>query len=146
MEPRAKTLIERCGFGDHDRTKSAHDEIQIWVFKNFQALAKKCFPEINIEHSPQVELEYAIFDGRFVIGFIDAYCNQYSIGVEVKAKMPTLGELIRQVHFYSKYKSISKWIVVSPDDRYASLLKDNGISFYRYQGSHFDAFTLPLFE
>lgn len=146
MEPRAKTMIERSGFADVDRKQPGHDEIQIWVYKNFDSLVKKCFPELNVGANLRVELEHAIFDGKFVIGFIDAFCNQHSIGVEVKSKMPTLGELIRQIHFYSKYKSISKWIVVSPDDRYASLLKDQGIYFYKYHGLHFDAFTLPLFE
>jgi hypothetical protein len=146
MEPRAKTLIERCGFSDYDRKLPSHDEMQIWVYKNFNALVKKCFPDFDVHDKLQVELEHAISDGKFVIGFIDAFCTQLSIGVEIKTTMPTLGELIRQIHFYSKYKSISKWIVVSPDDRYASLLRDNGITFYKYQGNPASAFTLPLFE
>jgi len=146
MEPRAKTLIERCGFADYDHKLLTHDEIQIWVYKNFNALVKKCFPDLEVVDKTHVELEYAIFDGKFVIGFIDAFCNQYSIGVEIKTIMPSLGELIRQIHFYSKYKSISKWIVVSPDDRHTLILREHGIHFYKYKGAQADAFTLPLFE
>ena len=139
---KAKTIIERHGFMDPDRCKVMHDEIQLWVFKNFKSILRNVYPNCELTDSFALELEHAIMDGKYIVGFIDVFCSKYSIGVEVKTSIPVLGELIRQIHFYAKYSSGTKWIVVSPDDRYASFLTDQKIHFFKYQKSSTD---LPLF-
>jgi len=139
---KAKTIIERHGFLDPDRCKSIHDEIQVWVFKNFKSILESVYPNCQVPDSFSLELEHAIMNGKYVVGFIDVYCSTFSVGVEIKTSIPLLGELIRQIHFYSKYSNISKWIVVSPDDHFATLLGDQKIHFLKYQKSISD---LPLF-
>jgi hypothetical protein len=66
MEPKSKTLIERMGFLDSDRRRYSHDEIQIWVYKNFRSIIKKTFPMVEYENIKPVEikLEYPITDNR----------------------------------------------------------------------------------
>lgn len=96
----------------------------------------------------------------FVIGFIDMlvvvqrtkltlnncgsdYRSQYEVPVwdsyeteptgyffEVKPKITSAGELIRQIRMYQEYQR-GQYIVVSPDDRFASILSAQGIEFLK---------------
>lgn len=52
---------------------------------------------------------------------------------EVKAAMPSAGELIRQIRMYQRYVQ-GEWVVVSPDDRHRSILDSQGIQFYKAPG------------
>jgi hypothetical protein len=49
---------------------------------------------------------------------------------EIKPSIPSVGELIRQIRMYQQYKP-GKYIVVSPDDRFASVLSGQGIEFLK---------------
>ena len=66
--------------------------------------------------------------------------------VEAKPKIPSLGELIRQIHIcdatgdFSRYITRAsmlgeymrpKWLVVAPDDRFAKTIKEQGILFHK---------------
>jgi hypothetical protein len=53
------------------------------------------------------------------------------LGVEVKSRIDSIGELLRQIQFYRRFDR-GPWCVVSPDTRYAGLLKDQGIAFVPY--------------
>lgn len=53
---------------------------------------------------------------------------------EVKPKIDSLGEVIRQLRRYQKYAS-GVWVVVSPDTRYANILREQGIEFLQAPGS-----------
>lgn len=98
MEPKAKTLIERLGFLDQDRRHCTHDEIQLWVYRNFRSIVKRAFPQLSIdpERNLEVKLEYPITDQRrnFVVGFADVFCLRYSIAIEVKTEIPIVGDVI----------------------------------------------------
>jgi hypothetical protein len=52
---------------------------------------------------------------------------------EVKATMPSAGELIRQIRMYQEYVQ-GQWVVVSPDDRHRGILESQGIEFYKASG------------
>jgi len=137
MERKAKTLIERFGFVDPDREKPSHDQIQIWVYNNFPMIVRRVFPSVEVENylPLDIKLEYPVSDQRnFVVGFIDVYCRKLSIGIEIKSEIPRLGDLVRQIQYYRKYVTGS-WIVVSPDDRSAGILIDQGIHFFKYDNS-----------
>lgn len=55
------------------------------------------------------------------------------IAFEIKIVIPSLGELVRQVRMYQTYlPRDTKFVVVSPDDKFASALKSQGIDFYKY--------------
>ena len=140
MEPRAKTLIERLGFLDTDRRKFKHDEIQIWVYRNFPSILKQVLPLVQVDDAVPLDLrlEYPIADQtynrNYIVGFVDVYCRRLSVGVEVKTEIPRVGDLIRQIQFYKRYSTMS-WIVVSPDDENAEILKEQGIYFYKYKAA-----------
>lgn len=51
---------------------------------------------------------------------------------EVKAAIPSLGEVIRQVRMYQVYEK-GDYTIVSPDDRYKDALKEQGIGFLKYE-------------
>lgn len=100
-------------------------------------------PEVKIIH------EYPITNGpnKFIIGFIDLrvhlsypelktdyhICNEsrYTIYIEVKTTIPSYGELVRQMRMYQSDGVIL--LVVSPDDRFASALREQGIYFYKWE-------------
>ncbi len=52
--------------------------------------------------------------------------------VEVKSKLPTLGELMRQINLYRQAHH-GKVVVVSPDDSYAEVLVTQGVLFLKYE-------------
>jgi hypothetical protein len=52
--------------------------------------------------------------------------------VEVKSKLPTLGELMRQINLYREAHR-GKVVVVSPDDSYAEVLATQGVQFLKYE-------------
>lgn len=133
MEPKAKTIIERHGFTDPDRKKPKHDEIQIWVYKNIDTVIKTIYPQVDLtDRSTKPTMEFPVMDNRFVIGFVDVYCKDLYLGIEIKTEIPVIGDLIRQIQFYRQYAG-GGWIVVSPDDRFASILKDSNIHFFKYK-------------
>ncbi len=50
---------------------------------------------------------------------------------EVKPSIPSLGEVIRQIRMYQTYTGHWPWFIVSPDDRFAEQLRDQGIGFVK---------------
>ncbi|WP_299347255.1 hypothetical protein [uncultured Pseudoxanthomonas sp.] len=54
--------------------------------------------------------------------------------VEAKATLPTVGELMRQLQLYRTAFS-GKIMVVCPNDRYASILNEQGVHFMKYPGA-----------
>jgi hypothetical protein len=53
--------------------------------------------------------------------------------VEVKSKLPTLGELLRQINTY-RSAFMGKYVVVAPDDTYGEVLSEQGVHFIKYAG------------
>lgn len=51
--------------------------------------------------------------------------------VEAKSILPTIGELMRQIQLYRTAFN-GKIVVVSPDDKYAKILKEQGVTFVKY--------------
>lgn len=136
MTTQSNTLIQQLGFLDPDRKKLKHDEIQIWVYQNFESILSQIIPGYKLAGAGRnldIQMEYPVIDNRrnFVVGFIDVYCKHPSVSVEVKCEIPVLGDLIRQIQFYRKYR-YGPWLVVSPDDRYSTLLNEQGIHFLKY--------------
>jgi hypothetical protein len=150
MTHRGTTLLQRhTTLQDVDRSSFKHDAIQIWVYRNFHSIIKQVFPALCLSDSEvmQLSLEHPITDHgyrNFVIGFVDVYSKKLSIAVEVKTGIPVVGDLIRQIQFYRNYLDAT-WIVVSPDDRNADILKDQQIHFFKYYGGGSSSDQLNLF-
>lgn len=51
--------------------------------------------------------------------------------VEAKSSLPTVGELMRQIQLYRTAFN-GKFVVVSPDDSYAQILAEQGVTFVQY--------------
>jgi len=60
--------------------------------------------------------------------------STWSIFIEVKTKIPNLGELIRQMRAYQAFAdSMTHYVIVSPDDRHSDILRQQGFHFFKYQ-------------
>ena len=60
--------------------------------------------------------------------------NIESVIFEAKTSIRSVGELIRQIRLYQEYRK-GHYIVVSPDDKFADVLRGQGIQFTKYQGT-----------
>lgn len=58
--------------------------------------------------------------------------SRSSLNVEVKSQIASVGELLRQIQFYRTFDKKTPWCVVSPDPRYADLIRQQGIHFVEY--------------
>ncbi len=65
----------------------------------------------------------------FVVEQSDA--QELTAYFEVKPSVPSLGEVIRQVRMYQTHTGDASWFIVSPDDRFAEQLRDQGIGFVK---------------
>lgn len=152
------TLQQKMGFSDADLKTSLHDEIMIWLDANISEIIdpimRKTFrPEIiSLLDSGQAYLELIkiwekpITTGKnnYIIGFIDfsltcvVLTSKKDLGsrefcFEVKSKIPSVGELIRQIHLYREYLPGKSFMIVSPDDRFKSVLESQKIGFIKYE-------------
>jgi hypothetical protein len=80
------------------------------------------FPQIELTHGPAC---------WSVPGTANPQ-NPIRCSFEVKSRIPSLGEVIRQIRTYQAY-NFSHWFVVCPDDRFAAALKEQGIQFLKYE-------------
>jgi len=67
----------------------------------------------------------------YLIADVEVF-REVNIYVEVKPKITSIGELIRQVRFYqTALPGDSVFAVVSPDDRFADILTEQGFTFIK---------------
>lgn len=57
---------------------------------------------------------------------------KHSVYIEVKTKIPSLGELFRQLNTYKEFLTGS-FLVVCPDDSEKEVIRSQGFSFYKYK-------------
>jgi len=69
-------------------------------------------------------------DPRTLRAVVSNHWEVMPIYFEVKATLPSAGELIRQIRMYQEYVQ-GEWVVVSPDDRHRRILESQGIQFYQ---------------
>jgi|GEM_PF-1678164 len=77
-----------------------------------------------------VQINRPVLDIKVADGF-PQWENGYGaveVLFEVKSQIKSLGELLRQIRFYQEYQR-GIYVVVSPDDRFAGVLRDQGIRF-----------------
>lgn len=145
-EPKATTIQQRFGFNDKDLTTPEHDKIMLWLDENIEEVMRKIF-KISPVEKIKTKWEYPIIDqkGRsgFIIGFIDmavqfveilewegkTCLEQKNALFEVKTKIPSLGELFRQLNMYKQYADGKKIVVVSPDTRFKKQIENQGFMF-----------------
>lgn len=67
---------------------------------------------------------------------ITCECVFETFCVEVKTKIPSVGELLRQINMYRSYPldthtSKVQWVVACPDDTYREVLDEQGVGFIK---------------
>lgn len=143
--PKAKTNMERMGFVDEDLKSVDHDRLIIWLDENKERVIQSITKPIT--EIKEVQWEYPIiqkgggggFDApKFVIGFVDyavfiRFGENKMLGrvyFEAKTKIPSLGELLRQLVFYRTYSDYyTKIVVLSTDDKYRKQIESAGYTF-----------------
>lgn len=149
-KPRAQTIQARFGFKDNDLKTATHDTIMIWLDKNLAHVINYLRNEYELDIPDYDNIttiwEQPIMSGannQYCIGFVDMWLPQCRICVEVKSKIDSAGELIRQIRMYEQYvRHVDSFVVVSPDDRFKSALESQGILFYKYTGDPLDTLMI----
>ncbi len=144
-------MIERQGFMDPDRKTSKHDEIQLWTYEHISEVLSPF-----TSNDKALEIEYKRLEqpvcirlnngNKILVGYVDLNvggeivdCNgekikSFDASIEIKSKIDSCGDLIRQINFYRGYQDHqSTWIVVSPDDRFKDILLQQNIYFFKYK-------------
>jgi len=62
------------------------------------------------------------------------YHSEAEVIIEIKTKIPDLGSVIRQMRTYQTYQKhrLTRYLVISPDDRFTKILNEQGFWFYKY--------------
>jgi hypothetical protein len=83
---------------------------------------------------PRVKPKYKVASTQRAVDIFDGFQITWSrheapaILVEAKSVLPTIGELMRQIQLYRTAFS-GKFVVVSPDNSYAQILFEQGVTF-----------------
>lgn len=89
------------------------------------------FPIVRSKYRPgATRYESDAFDG-YEIGWSDRPYKDSRILVEAKTVIPSVGELMRQIQLY-RTAFDGKVVVISPDDKYAKILNEQGVTFIKY--------------
>lgn len=133
---------------DRDVFSSVHDEIMCWTHEHTLEIISKLWPDKEIREISSKRWEQPVTTTvkreERLIGFIDLAVSVPShpkhIYFEIKTQVRP-GSDIRQINAYKFYLAPSSdnevdqrgpFVVVSPDDRHADLLAEQGIKFVKY--------------
>lgn len=137
-EPKAQTLQARFGFADSDIKKPKHDEIMLWLDQNLDAVLTVILRKNVIGAKARWELPVTSRppNTNYIIGFLDMVVvyGSEQICFEIKTEILSLGELLRQINMYRMHLPYhDAFVVVCPDDKFASKLKEQGVMFFKYE-------------
>ncbi len=134
------TLQAKMGFRDDDLKTPMHDKIMLWAQEHAAQIQQAVLGE-PADRVPDVKWEIPVrpSGSTYVIGFIDMVIGPY-LAVEIKTKIPNVGELLRQLNSYRQFSPWSSYyfVVISPDDRFADILRSQRIFFYKYEQAPLD--------
>jgi len=150
------TLLQRMGFADPDRRTPAHGDACIEIASDAERFLRALCPRLGVRDARcQLEVPLQQGEGKYAttVGFIDCLitwcgpCNGYSAVnglyeiengvvwsrlstlVEVKTKIHSIGDLLRQMNLYREYRQCDEyviWSLDSADSRFATLLEQQG--------------------
>ena len=144
-----KGLQTKFGFVDEDLKTPAHDSLMYWIDDNIPEILAEVFDLTEVPKILAKRWEFVLKDKReSLLGVADMYVHARSAGkehalfIEAKPKIRALGELIRQINIYksgSEFKVQTylgdylwpKWLVISPEDRFADMLRQQSILFQK---------------
>ncbi len=134
------TLLSKMGFSDADKRMPAHDEACLSIASGPRAILSLLGLKDEID---AVDLEFPLSKGsgqyKTTVGFIDVVIRSSSdsIVIEVKTRIDSIGELLRQMNLYRSYSDpffespqhFGKYVIWSldpADARLASVLHSQG--------------------
>src|SRR5882724_8733390 len=89
--------------------------------------------EVLVQLQDSLSCEYAVnFNQEDGLPEWCCKTSAESVVFEAKTSIRSVGELIRQIRLYQEYRK-GHYIVVSPDDRFADVLRGQGIQFVKYE-------------
>ncbi|MEO9803447.1 MAG: hypothetical protein ABJF04_09380 [Reichenbachiella sp.] len=92
------------------------------------------FEGVSIERNTDGSISFVEIGDRDNLNFnFNEQYYQLNFLVEAKTRMPTLGELFRQLNLYKQYRPNDKFIVVCPDDSKKSIIEEQGFYFTKCQ-------------
>lgn len=141
MNRKEKVSTKSAGFVDADIATDKHDEIMIWLDQNIENVLFKLNPEISVD-GVEKQWEFVIKKGErqytSIVGYIDMLVTvrsgdyEHYLAFEVKSKINSLGEVIRQINQYKAFcPPTVKFFVVCPDDKFAKIFVQQGIGFVK---------------
>ena len=142
MNPKATTLTERMGFKDPDLTTPEHDKIILWLYNknNILTMIKKIYKSPTILDEDKIydiKSEYPVVSNynNFIIGFIDVviFTSEDNFYVEVKPKITSFGETLRQINTYRKYLGFQNYIIITTKTDFKEYFEKNGILIYELE-------------
>jgi hypothetical protein len=133
---------------DRDVFGSVHDEIMCWTDEHALEIIAKLWPEnVNCRITSKCweqPVTTTVKRDERLIGFIDlaitTSARPHRVYFEIKTEVRP-GSDIRQINAYRFYQTPQQdwdedlrgpFVVVSPDDRHAELLAEQGIKFVKY--------------
>lgn len=141
-----QTFAARLGFQDPDLKSPEHDRLMIELAKRVEGnnLLK------NVQNCT-VKFEVPIFSDRqhkFMIGFADAVVSfdqpstwegkdilvPRALGIEIKPKVMSFGETLRQINLYRQYLEVNYWaLVLSEASSFEEMFEKENISTFVFK-------------
>ena len=136
-------MLEAMGFNDGEIHTSAHDDLVGYIIEHREELFFKHFPRAASKII-KFELERPVTkQGGYIVGYIDImligdifaenqkygeYYEKKVLAIEVKTKIQSIGEILRQINTYREYtcgyESCKRfhWAVAAPFIPHAEML------------------------
>jgi hypothetical protein len=137
---RSKSLQEKFGFFDEALKTPAHDVLMFWIDEHIEEVLAEVFRADKSLRVFSKTWEMPIKDERgYLLGVADMAVQAFiedhiAVMIEAKPKIDSLGELIRQIRIYQfggAFDRRPKWLVISPEERFAVKLREQGILFHK---------------
>lgn len=88
---------------------------------------------LDEEERLKEKLTWGQSEKKYVNARYNNTLNTHSLLIEVKTKIPSLGELFRQLNTYKEYES-GDYLVVCPDDSEKEIIRSQGFMFFKFEG------------
>ena len=139
------------GFIDPEVATDNHDKVMLWLDSNAESIVSSFLNDKEGTYKISKQWERPITKGdrqyKTIVGYLDMLCiiekmdgiengREYFsrfgvVAFEVKSKITSIGEVIRQINQYRTFCHVNKFYIVSPDDRFSEILKQQGIGFIK---------------
>jgi hypothetical protein len=126
-------VINQAIFDDDDLATPKHDRIMLWLDEHLEEVIQVLTGKNPVIYEKVWEFPLVVGKWQNIAGYIDmkVCAGENRFLFEVKPNIPSLGALLRQLRKYTVYAAKAdlyhaEVVVVSPDTRWVSILKEQG--------------------